>query len=747
MTRLKTSLDAKVRQEKKKDEKIEMQKVEIANLTHKVKSLERNAKNSNREFFSSTAAAPIEHQAHVPSISSSMDVDTTSNHIQILAEAPPKPKRTRTKKKNLETASTRSSSEHESDLEMASLFMEEFNAEIQSQNEEEVPAAKKKRTTKKNARISNSEDEDWDANGVEHIPDTQSPPKTRTSKRKATSVSSDAETIGSTMETIPGAIPDSLLMPPPAISMETIKKARTNARESSSVADRAKNAGETSFSSTTASTSVESNRSRNKKPSESVRSSPDIVYELQPVEIFWKPICTHLELHDALISLVNSSKDGISSNTNDNSQQNISQLASAICCLDPKTIARSICSSIQNIASSTIEKYSNSTIESKEALFDLLLRRGGHWELPLLSLLHNCAHGTFASSTASKFIESMLNALLSNILASDCYQHGDDASASVLVRFYVSLCRDLGSLSRARHLLFELVRGRRNLLISCILASICAWPSIVESSVSGQRSLLSCTIEAILTDHILNGRSKPESFVNDATLDALAALRGITGWKLDRKDPLLLRNWARLLTSSLESMLKQTQLNGFSANKVIARGTELIRAIEIVLPHLEPSLDFAKSNIWIRPIEPIIRSLPCTFASSSASQQTSGSTNSETSAASISYMTVTATIALTAAAVLGRYDLIASGANNNSTTEAPLASAILSSLIALIPPKSALPFSLQLIALQSIIEIYLGTNLPKTKSSDLAALKLWYSSLPPLQRRHVPSHLEELFRF
>lgn len=768
MARLKTSLDAKERQIKKGEEKNEMQKVEIANLTHKVKSLERGMKQM-RDAHGFELPAAI--ASSVPSSITPQDANVPdTDHLIHIPTAPvpaPKAKRTSTRSKRKrqdDEMSARSSTDQESDLEMASLFMEEFDmGEVD--DVAGVVAAVTAPKKKKSKRVVDEEDPAWmprdppsaprkDATAIEAtIP-------TRQSKRHPTTTNVP---VAPTAPFIHNAVPESALMPPPptpvmASSARSAKKTSAPLPATTTLVPKAvaastflpslaalsaapsvPQASESSMvgilatptpASPTQSTLVSSIErppvaapTRDTHtfampsaiPAKSSRSSSKkkashISYALQPVNLFWLPLSDPLEITTAISTTLGEICSLANVYPSDQAKLALATLSGRLCRVAPEVLASAVFSVLQQRASDSCLKMDQNSPMLPEDIERITAT--AHWDAPLLHLLRSVSSGSFIAN-ANEFLDIVLHTLQTHLHANLSIS---DRIMAPLTRFYVSLCQNLNFVCRARFLVFDLFRAAKQTPVLSMIAITRVWPLVIEGRGCTSRGYISCTIEAILSQYLLND---DDSFNSKKILSEI--IRKETGWKMELKETAVASKWAIVLATRLRRVLglPQAPNNALSSNKILAAGYDLIRSLELILPHVDEG--FGRNQLWESLLAPILSSLPQRSIS-------------EYSAKAISALHIQATLALAASTAIAR-------AQHNAPD---FVASVCHSLSSLLRSETPLPFSVQILVFDSVLETLAASSASHCRTHYTANLRAWLGSLPMIQRQHVPSHLERL---
>ena len=797
MTRLKAAVESKDRQIKKNEEKIEMQKVEIANLTHKVKSLERGMKQM-RDFHGAALPEPSQTSAAPNSVATSTHIEPSSiqSTSDLIDLSLPKPKRTTSRskrKRREEDLSGRSSTDQESDIEMASLFMEEYLRDSNIQEDSPSTDAPSSPPKRKRSKKVVDDDDTW-------TPPTVSSSSTSTSTRKGTQNSDHAVATrqskrnASSTTIIHNAVPESALMPPPPNPIPVLLHGSRSNRYSSSnsllapivnppsdsdkdlphpltpAAPVISSAGDLSHQTgsqlqrPTSAISLQHRVSTSPKPVSSAPSaSSDLVsqapsssllpsvstttdsdtspsrtissalpsnkktqssnaessgaqstslleglatpsaldYVLQPVDIGWTPLLHPSEIVIGISTLLfDPDTASCALSTSGVTKFAIATLAGRLCRASPSVIADAVFSVLQQ---HTTSSFAHNHSESSE--FFEAATRHGFWQEPLLHLIQSTSAGSFVS-TSSRFFETILSK----------FQHlihdqkiDDGPLLACLVGFYTSLCRNLNLLCRARFLVFDLLRSRKSALPLSIIAIAHSWPIVIESKPCHVRGYISCSIEALLAHHFSN---HPSPILSDK-------IREKTGWKM--LESTSLDKWASLLCSHLRRIicLPPAQSNALSMEKRLSAGLDVIRALELTLGHVDVRI--GHFNIWNSFLAPLLSSLPQRALT-------------EASANSISWVNFQATLALMASIALARVQ----------EKDSDLLGSICSTIRSLIGATSPLPFSIELIAFNSLLEILASPSAPTDRVQYVTSLRHWLSSLPTFQRQNVPRHLESL---
>lgn len=815
MVRLKSAVEAKDRQLKKAEERSDMQKVEMANLTHKVKSLERGMKQMrDSQGFEPAARAPV------PEAPTATINNETSTNIDSTPIDQPKPKAKRTssrskRKRNDDELSARSSTDQESDLEMASLFMEDFDMDAEEEAAAATTASLPKR--KKSKKVVDEEDSAWtptlpisSSTRKEIVP--SDPVVTRQSRRNSTSTSASF--------VIHNAVPESALMPPPPTpivagsAVRIAKKAATpfsppsnaprsavthatpsatqtreglssnasssnggvpvatptvpltshtsphhsagapsvdisepqNQDSSSSLNVRSADAAPHSSSSrssaprlerattsaaqaitdsisepsssrfasrdasgfllpTSPASSLSSTESA-KKTRKSSKRTHAITYELAPVQIYWTPLTQLSEATSAIAALLVHLTASNGSYPSDETKFMLATLAGRLCRTSPTIFSEAVAASLQSLTATFIRELAHVDSTSKEYIE--AVSSGRNWEEPLMNLFQTTSAGTFIT-TPTKFLEAALNTLQKLIHRDST---SEDAEIAPLVRLYVSLCRKLNSVCRARFMVFDLLRSRKDVPMLSILAIARSWPLAIEGKGCTLRGYVSCTIEAIVSQHLLTGGSH----------SALAVMfREETDWKSELNESHVADKWATLLISYLRRVfnLPQAPTNAISAEKILSTGSDLIRSLELILPRIDAK--FGSEVLWKNLLAPILASLPQRSLS-------------ESSAKSVSLINVQATLALAASTALAR-------AQHKSSDFVSFICATLATLLGAAQP---LPFSLQLLVFDAMLEILASPSASHCRQQNANGLRQWMNALPMIQRQHIPTHLERL---
>ena len=785
MARLKSAVETKDRQLKKAEEKSDMQKVELANLNHKVKSLERGLK----QMRDSHGFEPAAHAPAPAAPSASINEETQDAIDSAPIELPtPKAKRTSSRskrKRNEDELSARSSTDQESDLEMASLFMEDFDVTAQEEATAATTVALPKR--KKSKKVADEDDSAW------------TPSESITSSTRKEIVSSDtivtrqskrASTTSSASFVIHNAVPESALMPPPPtpiVSGSTVRSAKKTATPFSSMPgaptssatpqasarvreglsantpsdvapshsagaaaisgsfirqdpstaahlSTAPSARATTTSAQAITDSISEPSSRlplrdssgfilptvppssleslasSKKTRNSSKKVPAIAYDLQPVPVYWSPLSQLSDVVSAVSALLvhfGSSKEAYPT---DEAKFMLATLAGRLCRTLPTIFSEAVVTFVQSLTTTFINETAHLGPKSTEYVEGIT--SGRTWEEPLLNLIQTTSASSFIA-TPEKFLEATLNTF-QKLIHRDFT--AEDSAIAPLVRLYVSVCRKLNSVCRARFMVFDLLRSRKAIPTFSILAIARSWPLAIEGRGCTQRGYISSTIEAIVSQCLLNDDSSLESNIVLAE-----KLREETGWKFELKESNVAEKWSKLLCSHLRRVfnLPHAPTNANSAEKILSTALDLIRALELIIPHVDAK--FSTEVLWKSLLAPILTSLPQRSLS-------------ESSAKSVSLINVQATMALAASTALARAQGKASA----------FTSFICSTLVSLLGSAQTLPFSLQLLVFDSVLEILASPSASHCRIQFANTLRLWMSSLPLIQRQHIPNHLESL---
>jgi hypothetical protein len=491
-------------------------------------------------------------------------------------------------------------------------------------------------------------------------------------------------------------------------------------------------------------------------------------YQLQPVLLYWKPLRKLKSISDAISTLI-SSHFAPQSMELDNMHLNrqVSELASRVCCTKPLILARAILRALHAQVEPISLEWDSHLLSDSDMM--QIISSGVIFEHMMVSFVVTCSQGLFASS-AHQFVDTILSLLLHHIQHGKMFHEGEKTSnmsdfmASAFVRLYIKICLEFNLLLRARALIFDLLREKEEICVLQLLAGLFAWPMIVEASgdvpsridensrqngtlgpgntamrLGGGRSksFVSCTIEAILTAAILSTQEASDVICQ---LER-EHMQRILGWKVENRSNLLKR-WSILVSNAFHAHLhsaaaastggskQQTSstspttlmpaTKSFSASHFISMGIDLVQSLELLCVHL--GWQFCVSNIMQPIIWPCLLSFPAQFAAEDASG----------SASSLAMLSLRASLLVKATGALSKI-----GLESDRSSPSPLGL-----LMNWLSHGTPIPFNIQLQAVQVIISAHLTQNPSSNVASDLSALYGWFVHLSPIQRRHIPPHLE-----